>query len=328
MNDKSFPPVRLASADGAPESMELSTIIVNWNTERELHRCLASLPRATEGLVAQTIVVDNASTDGSVAMVRRDFREVEVVRVARNRGFGAGVQEGLSQARGELIAVLNPDLVLAPGSLTGLVRFLRESPRAGWVGPRIWLEDGTLQSEARPLPGMWSALSSFPFLARFRRARERRQPSSITRCGWVRGPCMVFRAQALREIGGFPTETFMYGEELLLGHRLRQAGWEIWYNPRFDAFHVHQASARRRWPDREIVVLIAAGRAVAMRELLGRAGFAIWSLLTVAALALRGVLQSLRIRPFSLPVRPLLRVHLRALRSGRTPSSPPTGERA
>ncbi len=259
--------------------IELSIILVNWNGADCIGRCLASLPQAAGRLRYETMVVDNASEDGSVTLLRHDFPHVTVIENSENIGFGRAAQQALAMTRGEFVAVLNPDLILEPRSLAQLVDLLRSRPRAAWTGPRVVGPGGQARSGPMPLGGMLEPLRWFPLISRVPArlaARPRRRPC---RCGKLQGACMVFRTSLLRQAGGMPTSTFLYGEEQLLGTRFRQLGYEIWYDPWATVTHEGRSSTRKRWTPEETGFVQHAEHSRAMRETLGPRRFLVYNTL-------------------------------------------------
>jgi len=302
----------------------LSVVVVNWNTAEHLETCLRSLPAAAGELQLEAVVVDNASTDGSVSRLKtlasRSMPWLRILPNDRNVGFGAGAQQGLEICRGAWLAVLNPDVAPAPGALAGLVDFLRDHPRAGLAGPAHYSPDGTrLAGGADPLPGVLSALADVPLLGRtYRRWRERvRKRNRPTRCGSVRGACLVFRRQALEDIGGFPRETFLYGEEILLGYRMSRKGYEVWFVPDRVVLHDHGASVRQRWPDDEVVVERRRVRIQVLADVLSRHAWLLWNALAWLGLGLQGLVGRMGLRPSPPWLAELRRLHRGALVAGR-----------
>ena len=309
------------SDPGAPE---LSVVTVNWNARDHLAALLDALPDAAASLSYEVLVVDNASEDGSVEMLRQRFPDVRILAQSRNLGFGAGVQTAVPVSRGEYLAVINPDVLPDPGSLNEMVRFLQERPRAGVVGPAHRAEDGTQHGGAERLPGVLSALAEFPGLGRWQRRSRRLPPTGRPqRCGWVRGACLVLRRSALLDIGGFPRDTFLYGEEILLGERMRRRGHEVWFLPNVAITHAKGASASRRWSEEEVLLERRRARIEVMRILLSRPRSALWNCLSGLGLSLQAVVSRSR-RGVPLPYRCLLRLHktavLRDLGRSGTPS--------
>lgn len=257
--------------------MDLSVVIVNWNGREYIRDCLESLGVAARGIETETIVVDNASTDASVDLIRGRFPHVRVLEAGRNLGFGCGLQLGIEQSRGEFIALVNPDVTLESGALTHLVSFLRAHPAAGWVGPRIALPDGTVQSGGFRLVSPFEPLRWIPGLARITKPAARYQHARPERCERLSGACMVFRSSMLASIGGMPTSTFMYGEEQLLGARFRTYGFEVWYVPAVSVLHRHRASSSTKWTPDQTLIAARVGHLTAVRETLGYPRFLIYN---------------------------------------------------
>lgn len=240
-------------SESNPELPVVSVVTVNYKVAELVDELIASVPGAAQDLSFEIIVVDNASADGSVERLRQRHPEVRVIASDVNLGFGRGNNLGVDHARGAFLALVNPDVVLPPGSLSSLVAFLRERPQVGLVGPRIELPDGTTQSLPLKVPDGWDAvMSCMPGGGRVARllaktpSHERPQ-----RCGVVHGSCWVFRREAYVAADGMPTNIFMYGEELIMGHRLKQAGYEVWYNPLVHVLHQDDACADKRWASHE-----------------------------------------------------------------------------
>ncbi len=226
-------------------------VIVSYNVQAPLRACLASAARtaAESGLQAETIVVDNASTDGSVAMVEAEFGGVTILRSPVNEGYGAACNRGAGAAGGEILVFLNADVELATGTLRELVAAL-EDARAGLAGPAVVDPAGHLHRSVRrfPSPHGW-LLDGTLFerwwgtrwlLAGYRPAIEPGRPSRVD---WVEGACLAVRREAFAAIGGFDSGYFMYCEELDLCRRLRRAGRSVLYVPAAVVTHQGGASA-------------------------------------------------------------------------------------
>ncbi|MBI4820674.1 MAG: glycosyltransferase family 2 protein [Deltaproteobacteria bacterium] len=267
----------------SPESPQLSIVTVNWNVKDLLLRMISSVPRAAAHLSFEVIVVDNASADGSAEAVRALHPEVLVIRSPENLGFSRGNNLGFLRSKGELVAFVNPDVELLPGSLERLASFLRARPLAGMVGPKITRPDGAVQSEPGTLPGLRTVLSVLPGAFRLEQALFRKiPPSTPVRCGYLHGSCFMFRRRAYEAIGLMPTLTFMYGEEILIGRRLKDAGFDVWYVPDVEVRHDDDASADKRWtpPEKEIVRRKAYTEI--MREVLSPNEFRAWNAIMLA----------------------------------------------
>ena len=234
--------------------MDLSIIIVNYNVRPFLENSLVSAGKAMEGIPAEIFVVDNASDDGSVEMVRERFPDVRLIVNAANRGFAAGNNSAIPQCRGKYILLLNPDTLVQEDTFRVMVRFLDEHPEVGLAGCKILNPDGTLQLACRrsfPTPPV--ALSRILGLsALFPRSRffgkynlTYLDQDKSYEVDAVSGSFMMFRRGLVDQIGLLDEQFFMYGEDLDWCYRIKQAGWKIWYSPETQIIHYKGESARR-----------------------------------------------------------------------------------
>jgi hypothetical protein len=231
----------------------LSICIVNWNTKEDLAKALASLP---EGHVAdrEVIVVDNASSDGSPAMVRSRFPAVKLLQNAENVGFSRAYNRALQEATGRYLLVLNPDCVIHPGALSRLIEFMESNPEAGAVGPRLLNADGTLQFSCRRFPTFAAGLFRNTPLGRiFPGNRYSRQylmmewdHSLPQEVDWISGAAMLIRRPTLEEVGPLDEGFFMYCEDVDWCYRARQKGWKIYYLPTAVITHLIGRSSDQR----------------------------------------------------------------------------------
>jgi GT2 family glycosyltransferase len=236
--------------------MDLSVVIVNYNTRDFLKGCLDHVLPELAGRDTEVFVVDNGSTDDSTAMVRREFPSVTVLENGENLGFARANNRALRLARGQHVLLLNPDTEVAPGSIGKLEHALDTLPNAVGAGPKIVRPDGRLDLACRrtfPSPGVALArllgLSRlFPrsrTLARYNRTYDDPdQPGEID-AGTAAALC--FRRDALHAVGFFDDDFFMYGEDLDLCYRLRQRGGRIYYVPSALVLH-YKGEASRQQP--------------------------------------------------------------------------------
>ena len=249
--------------------MDLAVIIVNWNVRDLLRRCLASLTRSARlgGLTMTTIVVDNASRDGSADMVRAEFPDVRLVASERNLGFTAGNNLGL-RALSEYpennlpryVLFLNPDTEIIGDALATMVRYLDAHPAVGIVGPQLCYPDGTVQSSRRRFPRLATAFFESTLLQRgwprngiLRRYYMADMPDDAEQeVDWLVGACLLVRHAALAEVGGFDEGFFMYSEELDWCRRARAVGWRAVYLPSAQVLHYEGKSSEQVIPARHI----------------------------------------------------------------------------
>jgi hypothetical protein len=236
----------------ASSTVALSIIVVNWNTQDLLCQCLLSIKenvQAPQLSKVETFVVDNASTDGSAAMIRERFPWVHLIENTENVGFARGNNQALRQARGRYTVLLNSDTEVHLGAFETLVAFMGDHPRAGGCGPRLLNGDGTLQPSCHPMltPGreFWRLM----FLDRiWRRAtypQERWDLGQPRQVEVIKGACLMLRREALDEVGFLDDRYFMYTEEMDLCYRLMQADWELWWVPQAQVTHYGEASSRQ-----------------------------------------------------------------------------------
>jgi N-acetylglucosaminyl-diphospho-decaprenol L-rhamnosyltransferase len=224
--------------------VDLSIAIVSWNVRDLLRRCLRSILADLQTCKLELIVVDNASTDGSAAMVRDEFPDVHLVASERNLGYPGGNNAGLRLAEGRYVMILNPDAEVYPGALAALVAYADAHPDVGVVGPQLLNPDGSVQSSRRRFPTFATALFESTWLQALapRRLLERYymldQPDDTTLdVDWVDGAALMARREAVEQVGLLDEGFFMYSEELDWCRRFRQAGWRVVYLPAAQIVH-------------------------------------------------------------------------------------------
>lgn len=242
----------------------IGVIIVSYNTSALLAACLESLGACT--LPLRIVVVDNASQDASVPLIRTRFPAVEVCVLERNRGFAAATNVGFRRLAGDdnattflsmpFTLLLNPDTVVHPGAVETLVHFLQTHPRVGLVSPRLLNPDGTVQRAAFRFPTLaMSLLDVFPpgevlpgrlynswWHGRYPQEGQGMIPFRIDH---PLGACMLVRRETVAEVGLLDERYFMYSEEIDWCWRMTQAGWAIWQVPRAQVVHVGGAATRQ-----------------------------------------------------------------------------------
>ncbi|HEY1832679.1 MAG TPA: glycosyltransferase family 2 protein [Acidimicrobiales bacterium] len=231
--------------------------IVTWNSGAYIAACLDALPEATAGLDAEVVVVDNASTDDTVEVVRA-CNGISVIANAQNRGYARGMNQALGRpGDAEVLIALNPDTVPPPGSLRSLVDELEADPTLGLVVPRLANPDGSLQHSVYrfPSPGLTAVTCLVPIrLQRGRLARrwwlEGRTPHDrVTDVEWAIGAVHVIRTAALGGQPPYCERWFMYAEDMDLCWRLDQAGWRRRLVSEVSVIHVANASGRLAFGD-------------------------------------------------------------------------------
>ncbi len=209
---------------------DLSIIIVSWNVRQLLRHCLLSLYDSIGDITFEVFVVDNASSDGSVEMVRTEFEDVELIANRENAGFGLANNQALERCQGRYVLFLNPDTLVPEGSIEEMVRFLDYHPSVGMVGPELPDGRGRLLFN-------WSRLSLrgiaefiveslVSIVGRTRPVILFNQPRAVR---WLTGACWLVRRNAINSAGLFDENLFLYGEEPDFCYRLRKANWEIYF---------------------------------------------------------------------------------------------------
>jgi GT2 family glycosyltransferase len=229
----------------------VSVVVVNWNAGATLDACLESV--RADGLTGrQLIVVDNASTDGSPARVRASFPEAMLLESPTNLGFARAANRGAEAASGETLVFLNPDARVLPGAIATLVGALEATPGAGIAGGGLCDPTGRWQPGAARF-GPVAHLLLDTTVGRLP-ARWRRRPYRVD---WVYGTFMAVRAAVFRQLGGFDTRYFVYGEDLDLCHRAATLGVRTIHVPEARAVHGGNVSAAQRFGSggREAAVL-------------------------------------------------------------------------
>lgn len=220
--------------------MKLSIIIVNYNVKYFLEQCLCSVRAAVSGLEAEVFVVDNHSTDGSVAYLRPRFPEVVFIENSDNPGFAKANNQAIRQCTGEYVLLLNPDTVIGEESIRSLCFFLDEHPEAGGVGVKMLDGHGVFLPESkRSFPSPWVSFCKIFGLSKLRTNSRIFARYSLPYLDAdkqhsvevLAGAFMMLRHEALDKIGLLDEDFFMYGEDIDLSYRIVQAGYKNYYLP-------------------------------------------------------------------------------------------------
>ena len=233
-------------------SSEVVIIVVTYESERDITHCLESILTST--LKSSVIVVDNASKDGTVDLIRRQFPEVTLIVLPENTGFAAACNRGILASTEKYCVFLNPDACLSPETIENLIHVAEQHPFIGILGPRVLDEDGvSVQPSYRSFPTtLMLFFHRFSILNRIfpnnpwrrRYLLLERHISEPTPVDWVSGCCMLVRRHVLNILGGFDEQFFLYSEDVDLCLRARQAGWLTYYNPWTSVTHRIGGSTR------------------------------------------------------------------------------------
>ena len=225
------------------ESSRVAAVVVTYDALPWIESCLDSIAGV------ETVVVDNGSSDGTLAFVRERYPHIRVVE-AENRGLGAGWNIGIRETTAPYVLLLNADAWMTEGSLERLVDFAEARPRAAVVGPRLLNTDGTLQRSVRGYPTLWRLATEYLFL------RKLAPRSSVLNAFYaggfdhdevrsvevVMGACMLLRRETVDQVGECDEDYFLFSEETDWCYRFRKAGWEVVFFPGAECIHVRGAS--------------------------------------------------------------------------------------
>lgn len=234
--------------------MKLSIVIVNYNVKYFLEQALLSVRKAAEGIESEVLVVDNASTDGSVALVQQRFPEVQLITNAENVGFSKANNQAIRKATGEYILLLNPDTVIEEDALIKCIEFLNDNPAAGALGVKMIDGSGKFLPESKrglPTPRVaffkMTGLSKlFPKSRTFNRYHAGHlDQNEIHEVDVLAGAFMIIRKQVLDKIGLLDEQFFMYGEDIDLSYRITQAGYKNFYYPKVRIIHYKGESTKK-----------------------------------------------------------------------------------
>lgn len=220
--------------------MDLSVIIVNWNTRDLLAQCLQSVYDTVQGLEYDVFVVDNGSGDGSAAMVREQFPNVRLMENSENVGFARANNQAIRASGGEFVVLLNSDARVMGDCICKLRHLMEERSEVGICGPRLTFPDGRPQNACGPLPSLASEVMSLFGLDRLDLGNRGRGDSSQLRVetGCVSGACMMVRRRVFEGVGLLDEEYFMFSEEIDFCYRANKAGWKVAHVPGALAIHV------------------------------------------------------------------------------------------
>jgi GT2 family glycosyltransferase len=270
--------------------MDLSIIVVSWNTKRLLQECLASIYAHLPHINAEVVVVDNASDDGSAEMVESCFPKVILVKNPENVGFAAANNQALQAIRSEFVLLLNSDTLVIGDVLQASVEYMRMNPDLGVMGCRVLNTDGTLQPTCSQFPTLFNisllttGLSRLPwprFLDRYQMRRwDRRTERDVE---VISGCFMMVRCNAMRDIGLLDERFFFFGEETDWCRRFGVAGWRLRFAPVGEIIH-HGGGSVRRLSHRRDLMLSSAMIMLHLKHNGLAAGVVAWMIILIFTL--------------------------------------------
>jgi len=234
-------------------TIDLSVIIVNWNTRDLLHVCLKSLYHYTHGMTVEVFVVDNGSNDGSADMVAHQFPQVILLRNQDNVGFPRANNQALRQASGRYLLLLNSDTALKANALQKLVTFMDAHPTAGIAGPKLLNPDDSRQYSCDMFPRTPLTMLRDKLLENFFPTKHPRWSTRMEHLNfhehflvdYVIGAVFIIRRTTVEQIGLLDEQFFMYAEDIDWCYRAALAGWKIYYVGQVAVYHYNRGSSEK-----------------------------------------------------------------------------------
>jgi N-acetylglucosaminyl-diphospho-decaprenol L-rhamnosyltransferase len=227
------------------EPAEVFVILVSYNTAGLLQRCIDHLRAGSVGLRVSVVIVDNASRDGSAALLKRDFTDCTVIENSVNVGFGRANNQVLNLCNAPFVLLLNTDAFMSADALHQCLRHMDEQPRCGVLGARLVNEEGEGNSSIRDFPSAWRSFAVQTGLVRYQVDDfARAKGAEVVDCDWVVGCFYMVRRTVIDEVGLFDPRYFMYYEEVDHCRAAQRAGWKVQCLLSCTVIHVGGASAR------------------------------------------------------------------------------------
>lgn len=229
--------------------MDLSVVIVSWNTRELLSQCLKAIFASPLNCEFDVWVVDNASKDASAEMVRNQFPQVRLIENSENVGFARANNQAIQQSIGNYVLLVNSDAIVKPSALSNIVAFMASHNDAGIAGGKLIWPDGSFQSSFSDFPSLFSELVTSAGAAKYLFGSH--FPSyalnvsqQVRVVDWVGGAFLIARRDAITQVGLLDEGFFMYGEEMDWCYRMRQRGWKVYYTPEAEIIHVGGQSSK------------------------------------------------------------------------------------
>jgi GT2 family glycosyltransferase len=233
--------------------MDISILIVTWNSQDFIRNCLDSIFLLPDRVRSEIIIVDNASSDQTVKIVREFYPEANLIENKSNSGYAKANNQGIEQAQGRYLLLLNPDAQLMDDSLSSMYELMEGNPRIGALGPKLLNPDRSTQASCREFPRFSTLIWEFTGLSRL-------LPNSRTFGGWrmgyfafdrprevdqPMGSCLMLRKETLEQVGSFDENFSMFFNDVDLCYRIKEAGWKIYFHPDAQVIHHKGASTRK-----------------------------------------------------------------------------------
>lgn len=216
----------------------MTALVLNYRSPKDTVRCVKALRKQTVADALEILVIDNHSSDESIAFIRAHVGgepAVRIIETAGNLGYGRGNNLASRSAKGEYLLILNPDNTMPADALERMLGYLRSHPDTGIVGPALVHGDGTVRPSARPLPSIGDLIRKrlFPdaWQAAFDEVRRKTESEEAVEVGWMVGACLLMRTDLFRSLGGFDERFFLFFEDIDLCRRVAARGKKVMYLP-------------------------------------------------------------------------------------------------
>lgn len=290
------------------EQIDVSAILVSYNTESLLSEALYYLENACNNIYSETIIIDNASIDNSIKLIKSKFPELSLIINKKNIGFGRANNNAVMEAKGRYILLLNTDAFVATNSLTETIEYMDTHPRCGILGVKLVGRDGILQPSCRYFPTPWNLFlerSGFNrFFPNVKMVDDMNwDHTSVRECDWVPGCFYLIRREVIDQVGLFDPRYFLYYEEVDHCLSAKKAGWEVHFFPHTSVIHLGGESAKSKGSltegGRQLDALQTESELLYFRKNLGWRGFILHVLLSTSADLINIIKGILKARPYN-----------------------------
>jgi len=229
--------------------MDLTTIIVNYNTANLLPKCITALRDATSNISNEILIVDNASKDESVALLQRDFLDCTLIFNDKNVGFGRANNQCVPLITGRYVLLLNTDAFVSDCTVEKTIQYMEENPKCGVLGVKLLGRDGELQPSCRYFPTVWNVFLRSTGLQGFFKVTQAVDDMGwahdvVRQCDWVPGCYYLIRREVIEQVGLFDPQYFLYYEEVDHCFAVKKAGWKVCFFADTSVVHIGGESAK------------------------------------------------------------------------------------
>jgi len=229
--------------------MDLTTIIVNYNTANLLHKCIKALRNSASKISMNIVIVDNASSDESASLLQRDFSDCKIIFNDKNVGFGRANNQCVPYIKGKYVLLLNTDAFVSEDTINKTIQYMDNSPRCGILGVKLFGRDEELQPSCRYFPTPFNIFLQRTGLKRFFKKVKLIDDMSwdhnaAQQCDWVPGCYYLIRKEVVEKVGLFDPRYFLYYEEVDHCFATKKAGWEVHYFADTSVVHIGGESAK------------------------------------------------------------------------------------